>query len=352
MEEDPSVLNTIEIDSESSLQQHPVVESVNEPPSAAPTQRQIKHIVISGGATWGFCALGMLHEAISTGFLNMSDIQTMYLTSVGSIIGTMFALGINADILKEYIIKRPWDAVCKKNRCSFLEIYDNKGVIHRSFFDDMFSPLLKSIDLDIDATMADIHTHCGIDIHIYVTEINTYTLLDISYRTHPEWKILDAIYASCSIPLIFAPIIREHECYMDGGILLNYPIQKCIDHCMEISAPLDEILGISLGIVDDKEDQKITIHNGSNIFDVFNVVISRIMMNTHVFWNNKIQRVPYEIFFVSQMNTLEYTLNILYNKEEREKLIHRGIICMREHFVSWSKVPSVAIVPTDESLSL
>ena len=343
MEEDPSILNTIEIDSESYDEEHPtedshVEECNDEPPSAAPKQRQIKHIVISGGAEWGFCALGMLHEAISTGFLHMSDIQTMYLTSVGSIIGTMFALGINADILKEYIIKRPWDAVCKKNRCSFLEIYDNKGVIHRTFFDDMFSPLLKSIDLDIDATMADIHTHCGIDIHIYVTEINTYQLLDISYRTHPEWKILDAIYASCSIPLIFAPIIREHECYMDGAILLNYPIQKCIDHCMEISAPLDEILGISLGIVDDKEEKKITIHNGSNIFDVFNVVVSRFMINHLIGWNDKNQHIPHEIFFVSQMNTLEYALNILYNKEEREKLVHRGIICMREHFVAWSRV--------------
>ena len=348
MEEDPSVLNTIEIDSQSYLEQYPtedlpVVECIHEPPSAAPTQRQIKHIVISGGSAWGFCALGMLHEAISTGFLHMSDIQTMYLTSVGSIIGTMFALGINADILKEYIIKRPWDAVCKKNRCSFLEIYDNKGVIHRTFFDDMFSPLLKSIDLDIDATMADIHTHCGIEIHIYVTEINTYQLLDISYRTHPEWKILDAIYASCSIPLIFAPIIREHECYMDGAILLNYPIQKCIDHCMEISAPLDEILGISLGIVDDKEEKNIIIHEQSNIFDVFNVVISRFMMNHHLFWNDKIHRVPHEIFFVSQMNTLENALNILYSKEQREELIQRGIICIREHFVDWCRNTSVPL---------
>jgi predicted acylesterase/phospholipase RssA len=306
----------------------------------APPQRQIKHIVISGGSAWGFCALGMLHEAISVGFLHISDIQTMYLTSVGSIIGTMFALGIDADILKDYIIKRPWDTVCKKNRCSFLEIYDNKGVIHRTFFDDMFSPLLKSIDLDIDATMSDIHAYNGIEIHIYVTEINTYRLLDISYRTHPDWKILDAIYASCSIPLIFAPILREHECYMDGAILLNYPIQKCIDHCMEISAPLDEILGISLGIVDDEEEKKIIIHEQSNIFDVFNVVISRFMMNNHLFWNDKIRRVPYEIFFVSQMNTLEYSLNILYSKEQREELVGRGIICMREHFASWVGEPT------------
>jgi NTE family protein len=306
------------------------------PASAPPHLRQIKHIVISGGSAWGVAAFGMLYEAILTGFVDMKDIQTMYLTSVGSIIGTMFSLGIHPDILKEFIIKRPWETVCKKHRSSFLEIYENKGVICRSFFDDMFSPLLKSIDLDIDATMMDIYTYNSIEIHIYVTEINTYTLLDISYKTHPDWNLLDAIYASCSIPIIFTPLMREQKCYMDGALLLNYPIQKCIDHCMEMDLPLDEILGIALGIINDEEENKIIIREQSNIFDVFNVVISRFMMNNHLFSSDKIQRVPYEIFFVSQIITLEYSLNILYSKQQREELVNRGIKCIQEHYVDWA----------------
>ena len=96
------VPDDIEIHKEPDEQyEHPTEDlSLNMAPKAPPPQRQIKHIVISGGSAWGFCALGMLHEAISVGFLHISDIQTMYLTSVGSIIGTMFALGIDADILK------------------------------------------------------------------------------------------------------------------------------------------------------------------------------------------------------------------------------------------------------------
>ena len=98
---------------------------------------------------------------------------------------------------------------------------------------------------------------------------------------------------------------------------------------------MDEIIGISLGIVDDIEENKIIIDEKSNIFEVFNVVISRFMTNNHFFWNDKIKRVPYEIFFVSQMNTLEFALNVLYSKEHREELIERGIQTMREHFVIW-----------------
>jgi patatin-like phospholipase/acyl hydrolase len=91
-------------------------------------QRKIKHLVVSGGSVWGFSAFGMLSQAITTGFLNMDDIQTIYSTSVGSIVCVMLALKIEHSLLKEYLIQRPWENVCKKNRCSVLEIFDNRGI--------------------------------------------------------------------------------------------------------------------------------------------------------------------------------------------------------------------------------
>ena len=60
------------------------------------------------------------------------------------------------------------------------------------------------------------------------------------------------------------------------------------------------------------------------------------MMNNHLFSSDKIQRVPYEIFFVSQIMTLEYALNILYSKQQREELVNRGIKCIQEHYVDWA----------------
>jgi hypothetical protein len=98
----------------------------------------IKHLVISGGSVWGFSAFGIIYEAISQGIVQMSNIESIFMTSVGSIIGTMVSLKIPPDILLTYLIKRPWETLCKNNRYSVLDIYDAKGIIHCGFFENMF----------------------------------------------------------------------------------------------------------------------------------------------------------------------------------------------------------------------
>jgi predicted patatin/cPLA2 family phospholipase len=45
---------------------------------------------------------------------------------------------------------------------------------------------------------------------------------------------------SSALPGIFMPIIIENCCYVDGGVMCNYPINQCLrDHTTK-----DEILGI------------------------------------------------------------------------------------------------------------
>ena len=203
--------------------------------------RQIKHLVISGGAEWGFTGFGILYEGFECGFLDIDDIESMYMCSAGSIIGCMLALKIGHKTIHDYLIKRPWETVCKENKCSILDLYDSKGMIQRGFFETMFSPLLKSVDLSCDVNLGELYEYNGIDIHIFTTELNEFKIVDLSHTTHPEWRLIDAIYASSSIPIVFSPIIIGEQCYMDAGILLNYPI---VEFLRSVENP-EEILGIS-----------------------------------------------------------------------------------------------------------
>lgn len=299
-------------------------------------ERKIKHIVISGGSIWGFAAFGILHEAISSGFLNMDDILSLYTTSAGSIIGVMMSLKIDHTILKDYLVSRHWEDVCKKSLSSVLEIYDNKGIIQKTFFDNMFSPLLKSVDLDTDITMIDLYNYNKIDIHIYVTELNSFALLDISHKTHPNWLVIDAIYASCTIPILFSPIIIENKCYIDGGFFLNYPISKCIENIKNYN----EILGISLGNDYNNTQNHFDITHDyikpdSNIFDLLNVLFNRIIGNINFLSNDFDIEIPYKIHFFLKITTLEYSLNVLYSKEERYSLIYNGINSMKTKLDEW-----------------
>lgn len=296
-------------------------------------QREIKHLVISGGSIWGFSAFGILYEAISSGFLNMDDIESIYGTSVGALVGFSVSLKIDHNTLKDYLINRPWEQVCKKSICSVLELFDSKGLVSKTFFVEFFTPLLKSVDLDVTVTMQELYEYNKIDFHIYVTELNSFTLVDVSYKTHPDWLVIDAIWASCSIPLLFTPMIIDNACYIDGGFFLNYPISKCIEKVENI----DEIFGISLGNNDSSVNPTISIHAESSIFDLLSVVLNRVINNIDFFSNDKLSIIPYNIDFFSKETTIDYCIQVLYNKNDRHDLIYNGIQSFKDKCKEWFK---------------
>jgi len=274
--------------------------------------------------------IGILQEAINIEFLNMNNIKSIFGTSIGSIIGIVFSLKIDPKIISDYFIKRPWETVFKKNRYSFLDIYDRKGIIHRGFLENLFEPLLKSIELSIDITFSELYAYNGIDIHIYVTEINNYKLLDISYKTHPEWSIIDAIYASCSIPILFSPLIKDNKCYIDGGFILNYPITKCIYDNPK------EVLGISAGNYNDLHKES-PIISSSNIFDFIFSILFNIIKYYSLFENDNSELFPYQIKLYNK-TTLDYFMEVLYKKEEREHLVIEGNETFKTYYKNWNNI--------------
>jgi NTE family protein len=188
--------------------------------------------------------------------------------------------------------------------------------------------------------MLDLYNYNGIEIHIFVTELNKYELIDISYKTHPEWRVVDAIHSSCCIPIMFSPIVKDDCCYIDGGFLLNYPISKCLEN-LEKNAEenIEEIFGISLANYNmediDSKGREDIIRENSNIFDLLNVVIHKSLHNIGIFSNDKTNNIPYQIHQTTQPTTLDYGFAVLYNKEERQSLIESGINTMNQYLVQW-----------------
>ena len=64
--------------------------------------------------------------------------------------------------------------------------------------------------------------------------------VELSHSSHPDLELLQALTMSSSLPGIFIPIITDNCCYIDGGVMCNYPLNQCLrDHSNK-----DEILGI------------------------------------------------------------------------------------------------------------
>jgi predicted acylesterase/phospholipase RssA len=63
--------------------------------------------------------------------------------------------------------------------------------------------------------------------------------------------VIDAVYTSSSLPIFFKPLCIENETFIDGGILVNYPLRECLN-TPDIN-PL-EILGINKVIPNTNKD--------------------------------------------------------------------------------------------------
>jgi len=164
----------------------------------------IKHLVISGGGPLGFRYLGALEK------LEMID--------------------------------RPWSDVIKVNAKQILTSYYNKGLFDKKLTETIFKPLLEAKDLKLNITLKEFYEYTKIDLHIFTFEINKFKTVELSHISHPDLSLLQALTMSSSLPGIFIPIIIDNYCYLDGGVMCNYPVNECLrDHENK-----DEILGVRL----------------------------------------------------------------------------------------------------------
>jgi len=201
----------------------------------------IKHIVLSGGGNTGLSFYGILREANKKRIWSIENISSIYATSIGSFLAVILCLQYDWETLDDYFIKRPWQTVFKFDVYSAIKVFQNKGIFGIKIFEDMLGPLLLGKEMSPEITMHEFYEKTGIELHFFSTEINRLNSIDISYKTHPEWTLIQAIYCSSCLPIIFEPFIDGEQCYLDGGILVNYPMNQCIRNTED---DIDSIFGI------------------------------------------------------------------------------------------------------------
>jgi len=273
----------------------------------------IKHMVIGGGGQYGLTMYGILKAAHKNGFWKYENIQSLYGTSIGSFVCLLIALKYDWDILDRYFIERPWEAVFNLDLNTILYAYENRGLFDQTITDELISPLLLGKDISVDVTLKELYERTGVDIYITTSEIVQFELNVLSHKTHPDWRVLDAIYASCSLPVIFAPIIRNNCCYIDGGLFSSYPLDLCIkDGCNT-----NEIFGIRKTSLNNREP----INQNSSLFDIIKNTMRNAMKSFNGIPFNTIRN---EINIQGGAISLEGIIRFSTSKEERIKMIDDG----------------------------
>ena len=164
-------------------------------------------------------------------------------------------------------------------------------------------------------------------------------MVDISYKTHPTWRVLDAVYASSCAPILFSPHVldEKHETdiscqsivtkYVDGGFLIHYPIEQCLQWCDKHGYARDTVLGINL-LTTPEQTTNNHLLNKYTLLDYFYTVTKHFY---HMYseltvceYNYLLQeKYPYEIHIHPTLHVMD-VITIARSGDERRKLIQHG----------------------------
>jgi predicted acylesterase/phospholipase RssA len=286
----------------------------------------IKHLVISGGGPSIIQSLGVIQRLEEAKFIEMSNIQTIYGTSSGAILGVLLCLFFDWETINDYLIKRPWHELFKIKVENIFEAYKSKGIFDEKIIEKCFKPLFDAKDISLDITLADFYKLSNIELHMFSFEINNYKICDISYLTHPDLKVLKAIHMSSALPVLVVPVCIEDKCYIDGGLMSNYPLNSCI----ESGKISEEILGIKNYF--EKNEEQITY--GSTMFDFLLNFLFKTISNLST--SHLQTSIKNEIMCdVSILNISNFNI-VAKSIDKRRELLQNGIECANK-FLSYKE---------------
>lgn len=279
----------------------------------------IKCIVLSGGGAMFYQMLGIFNELINNN-INIDNITHIYGCSAGAILAVTLSLGYDFNILKDYFIDRPWHKLIKTDIFQLLSSYNTCGIIGKDIFIKAYDPLFKGKDMDISTiTLQEFYDKTKKELHIYCTNITDGEIVDLSYITHPEWLIIDALQATACLPTIIVPVIKNNKCYIDGGIINNFPSEYALKKFDN-----NEIIGIKTEATIETNEQEL---NFDNILDFLTYIVfkshSKLMTKRYV-------RDELKNIFIIKKDSTDCVdiFSVLNSKDKRNEYFEQGkIIC-------------------------
>ena len=214
-------------------------------------------LVLSGGGAKGAAHIGVLK------YIEEAGIPIDYIagTSMGSIVGGMYALGYSSDEILELISSVDWDRLISNNVDRREISYEKKqergtrvltipfsfSTRSEDFKTRTFKNSLPSGIVSGDNLMNLFNSlSVGYSDPIDFNELPIPFICIATNMINGEAEVLDkglftkALRASMAIPILFDPIKIDNSLYADGGLVNNFPAEQCR------AMGADFIIGVSM----------------------------------------------------------------------------------------------------------
>ena len=173
-------------------------------------------LALSGGGARGYAHLGALKAMNERGIY--PDVISG--TSVGSLIGTLYADGYTPDEMLSFAHSLKLRELVESTipRDGFFKA-SGIGAILRKY---LRAKTFEELKLPMNVVASDIEYG--------------------ESKVFNEGKIIPPVVASCSVPIVFTPVEINGRHYVDGGLLKNFPVSILREEC-------EKVIGIDISPV-------------------------------------------------------------------------------------------------------
>lgn len=215
------------------------------------------NLVLSGGGQRCLAFVGFIRAAGG----RLSAVRNVYCVSGGAVAGLAFCLRLDEEVVLRSVSRRLSGGVRA----------DIGLMLSRYGLDDVrlrLGPLL--VDLIVEAsgsdalrrgrteapllatkagaeamTFADLTKATGMNLVVHAVSVLTGDVRLMSVDSTPAARVVDAVCASCAVPLFFCPVRVQGDLLVDGCLAESYPFRSFASHAAATGAPPSEASAVA-----------------------------------------------------------------------------------------------------------
>jgi len=277
---------------------------------------EINSLVISGGGNKGFLFLGVIKLLSQYNILN--KIKYFYGTSIGGIIITCIILGWSIEEIINFTIKFPLNKMI-----DYKYFFSNNGLISKNKYETLLKKIISYKSFDENITLLELFNKNNKELNLFTYNIKNNSTICLNYINTPNIKLVDALYMTTAIPILFPLCNIDNNTYIDGGILDNFPLkfikEENIHKTIGIYVKSNPL---NIQELENLLNSNLFFTNAKKLFNYFNFIINLLKIIINKDNNNNTNNIFKIILNDDIYNT--HFLNFSLDTNIKKKMIDNG----------------------------